>query len=187
MTSPNRKRWETSTFDGVSRNTDSATFSIDPPTAYVRPEQKSIMRRARSFSLACRLTMTGELALTMSPISCASEKRAGATTWGLVWRWVTNGRTTAARATGVDGSRPSSRAIERTMATPARGGAGSGYELCRTRLAAVYRGLTGQRSVHLKAWPDADELPSDPGLVEAMDLAREVCSAGHPVPQAPAR
>ena len=35
--------------------------------------------------------MTGMFALTMSPISCASEKRAGATTWGLEWRWVTNG------------------------------------------------------------------------------------------------
>ena len=45
--------------------------------------------------------MTGMFALTMSPISWASEKRAGATTWGLEWRWVTNGRTTAPRATGV--------------------------------------------------------------------------------------
>jgi isoleucyl-tRNA synthetase len=52
---------------------------------------------------------------------------------------------------------------------------------------AVYRGLTGQRSVHLEAWPDADELPSDPGLVEAMDLAREVCSAGHSVRKAAGR
>ena len=28
---------------------------------------------------------------------------------------------------------------------------------------AVYRGLTGQRSVHLKTWPAADELPVGPG------------------------
>ena len=52
---------------------------------------------------------------------------------------------------------------------------------------AVYRGLTGQRSVHLAPWPDADELPSDPDLVEAMDLAREVCSAGHSIRKAAGR
>ena len=52
---------------------------------------------------------------------------------------------------------------------------------------AVYRGLTGERSVHLRAWPEADELPADPELVEAMDLAREVCSAGHSIRKAAGR
>ncbi|MBI5088900.1 MAG: isoleucine--tRNA ligase, partial [Actinobacteria bacterium] len=42
---------------------------------------------------------------------------------------------------------------------------------------AVYRGLTGERSVQLTDWPDADELPSDPDLVATMDLARDVCNA----------
>ncbi|GAA1918598.1 isoleucine--tRNA ligase [Nocardioides lentus] len=42
----------------------------------------------------------------------------------------------------------------------------------------IWRGLTGERSVHLTDWPDAAELPADPGLVAAMDLVREVCSAG---------
>jgi isoleucyl-tRNA synthetase len=42
---------------------------------------------------------------------------------------------------------------------------------------AVWRGLTGGRSVHLADWPDVSGLPSDPGLVTAMDRAREVCSA----------
>jgi isoleucyl-tRNA synthetase len=51
----------------------------------------------------------------------------------------------------------------------------------------VYRGLTGARSVHLAPWPLPDELPSDPGLVEAMDLAREVCSAGHSIRKAAGR
>jgi len=55
-----------------------------------------------------------------------------------------------------------------------------------TRLAApllpmtteiIWRGLTGDRSVHLTDWPDAHLLPSDPGLVAAMDQVREVCSA----------
>lgn len=41
----------------------------------------------------------------------------------------------------------------------------------------VWRGLTGGRSVHLADWPLADALPSDDGLVAAMDLVREVCSA----------
>ena len=41
----------------------------------------------------------------------------------------------------------------------------------------VWRGLTGERSVHLADWPDVSGLPSDPGLVAAMDRTREVCSA----------
>ena len=41
----------------------------------------------------------------------------------------------------------------------------------------VYRGITGGESVHLADWPGADELPADPELVAAMDLARDVCSA----------
>ncbi|WP_141548143.1 class I tRNA ligase family protein, partial [Nocardia farcinica] len=54
-----------------------------------------------------------------------------------------------------------------------------------TRLAApllplitevIWRGLTGERSVHLTDWPSADTLPHDPELVAAMDEARSVCS-----------
>ncbi|MBA2739607.1 MAG: isoleucine--tRNA ligase, partial [Nocardioidaceae bacterium] len=46
---------------------------------------------------------------------------------------------------------------------------------------AVYRGLTGERSVHLSDWPAvavgaADALPADTDLVAAMDSVREVCS-----------
>jgi isoleucyl-tRNA synthetase len=40
----------------------------------------------------------------------------------------------------------------------------------------VYRGLTGERSVHLTDWPDPDELPADDALVTAMDAVREVAS-----------
>jgi len=55
-----------------------------------------------------------------------------------------------------------------------------------TRLAApllplitevIWRGLTGERSVHLTDWPQAGVLPADPDLVAAMDQVREVCSA----------
>jgi isoleucyl-tRNA synthetase len=42
----------------------------------------------------------------------------------------------------------------------------------------VWRGLTGDRSVHLTDWPSADDLPADDELVEAMDQVRDVCSAG---------
>ena len=42
----------------------------------------------------------------------------------------------------------------------------------------VWRGLTGERSVHLTDWPVADELPEDAELVAAMDQVRDVCSAG---------
>ena len=42
---------------------------------------------------------------------------------------------------------------------------------------AVWRGLTGERSVHLADWPADDLLPADAGLVTAMDRVRQVCSA----------
>ncbi len=41
----------------------------------------------------------------------------------------------------------------------------------------VYRGLTGERSVHLTDFPEPRSLPADPGLVAAMDAVRDVCSA----------
>jgi isoleucyl-tRNA synthetase len=41
----------------------------------------------------------------------------------------------------------------------------------------VWRGLTGERSVHLSDWPVAADYPADPALVTAMDEAREVASA----------
>jgi isoleucyl-tRNA synthetase len=45
----------------------------------------------------------------------------------------------------------------------------------------VWRGLTGERSVHLTDWPDLDRLPADTDLVAAMDRVREVCSAAHSI------
>ncbi len=41
----------------------------------------------------------------------------------------------------------------------------------------IWRGLTGERSVHLADWPDPALLPDDDGLVAAMDQVRAVCSA----------
>ena len=55
-----------------------------------------------------------------------------------------------------------------------------------TRLAApllpmatevIWRGITGERSVHLADWPEPGVVPADPDLVAAMDQVREVCSA----------
>ena len=40
----------------------------------------------------------------------------------------------------------------------------------------IYTNLTGEPSVHLTDWPSENELPSDPDLVAAMDLVRDVCS-----------
>ncbi|WP_020573532.1 isoleucine--tRNA ligase [Actinopolymorpha alba] len=40
----------------------------------------------------------------------------------------------------------------------------------------VWRGLTGERSVHLADWPSLEDLPADPDLVAAMDGVRDVCS-----------
>jgi isoleucyl-tRNA synthetase len=42
----------------------------------------------------------------------------------------------------------------------------------------LYRTLTGRKSVHLEAWPLATSLPNNKNLITAMDLTREVCSAG---------
>jgi isoleucyl-tRNA synthetase len=42
---------------------------------------------------------------------------------------------------------------------------------------AVWRGLTGEASVHLADWPDVSSWPSDDGLADAMDLVRSVCSS----------
>ena len=41
----------------------------------------------------------------------------------------------------------------------------------------IWRGLTGERSVHLADFPAATELPPDAKLVESMDRVREVSSA----------
>jgi isoleucyl-tRNA synthetase len=49
---------------------------------------------------------------------------------------------------------------------------------------AIYRGLTGERSVHLTDWPDATALPADDDLVVAMDRVRDVCSAASSVRKA---
>jgi isoleucyl-tRNA synthetase len=42
----------------------------------------------------------------------------------------------------------------------------------------IYRGLTGERSVHLSDWPNAAKFPRDPELVAAMDRVREIASSG---------
>ncbi|MBV8995781.1 MAG: class I tRNA ligase family protein, partial [Pseudonocardiales bacterium] len=41
---------------------------------------------------------------------------------------------------------------------------------------AIWRGLTGQRSVHLTDWPDPASLPADRALVTSMDRVRQVVS-----------
>ena len=38
----------------------------------------------------------------------------------------------------------------------------------------VWRGLTGERSVHLTDWPAVDDLPSDEALVASMDTVRDL-------------
>ena len=41
----------------------------------------------------------------------------------------------------------------------------------------IYRGLTGEKSVHLSDWPDVSDWPADAELVDDMDRVRAVCSA----------
>lgn len=40
----------------------------------------------------------------------------------------------------------------------------------------IWRGLTGERSVHLTSWPDAGVFPIDTDLIETMDTVRQVTS-----------
>ena len=40
----------------------------------------------------------------------------------------------------------------------------------------IYSGITANPSVHLADWPDTSSLPSNPNLVKAMDLVRDVVS-----------
>jgi len=42
----------------------------------------------------------------------------------------------------------------------------------------IWRGITGERSVHLTDWPESGLLAADADLVAAMDQVREVCSVG---------
>lgn len=42
----------------------------------------------------------------------------------------------------------------------------------------IFRGLTGERSVHLADYPDAEAFTADADLVTAMDRTRQVCSTG---------
>lgn len=49
---------------------------------------------------------------------------------------------------------------------------------------AIWRGLTGGRSVHLTDWPAATDLPADAALVAAMDEVQEVCSVASSVRKA---
>ncbi|MFV8380834.1 isoleucine--tRNA ligase [Corynebacterium hindlerae] len=48
----------------------------------------------------------------------------------------------------------------------------------------IYKGLTGERSVHLADFPVAADYPADDALVEAMDGVRGVCSAASSVRKA---
>lgn len=49
---------------------------------------------------------------------------------------------------------------------------------------AIWRGLTGERSVHLTDWPSAGEVPADPDLVAAMDDVQAICSTASSVRKA---
>ena len=46
---------------------------------------------------------------------------------------------------------------------------------------AVYRNLTGERSVHLAAWPTPGELTMNSDVLRRMDVVRRICSLGHAV------
>ena len=42
----------------------------------------------------------------------------------------------------------------------------------------IFRGLTGERSVHLTDWPEAEQFTDESALIELMESTRSICSAG---------
>lgn len=42
----------------------------------------------------------------------------------------------------------------------------------------IYRGLTGERSVHLSDWPKPEEFSDESDLLQLMEATRSICSAG---------
>ena len=48
----------------------------------------------------------------------------------------------------------------------------------------IYRGLTGEESIHLSVWPDASTFPEAHDLVRDMDKVRDVCSSALAVREA---
>lgn len=42
----------------------------------------------------------------------------------------------------------------------------------------IYRGLTGERSVHLADWPNPEDFTDESALIELMESTRAICSAG---------
>ena len=46
---------------------------------------------------------------------------------------------------------------------------------------AIYRNLTGERSIHLADWPDASSFPINETILHSIDTVRRVCSLGHSV------
>jgi isoleucyl-tRNA synthetase len=46
---------------------------------------------------------------------------------------------------------------------------------------AIYRNLTGERSVHLADWPDNADLVMNEDVLRRMDVVRRICSLGHAV------
>jgi isoleucyl-tRNA synthetase len=46
---------------------------------------------------------------------------------------------------------------------------------------AIYRNLTGERSVHLADWPEASGLVMNEDVLRRMDVVRRICSLGHSV------
>ncbi|QNV40858.1 isoleucine--tRNA ligase [Rothia amarae] len=42
----------------------------------------------------------------------------------------------------------------------------------------IYRGLTGERSVHLSDWPKPEEFADESDLLQLMEATRSICSAG---------
>ena len=69
------------------------------------------------------------------------------------------------------------RRRDRHAAHRARGHRAGGRPAAAVDHGALWRGLTGGRSVHLEDWPAADLLPHDAALVATMERVRQVASA----------
>ncbi|MGW0434262.1 isoleucine--tRNA ligase [Micromonospora sp. NPDC003197] len=142
---------------------------------YANAEGYSASRRTDSSHLLDRyvLAKTGELVTTVQAQLDAYDISGACTTVRAFLDALTNWYVRRSRDRFWTGDRDAFDTLYTVLETVCRVVA----PLAPLTVEEIWRGLTGERSVHLTDWPSADEFPADRDLVAAMDATRDVCSA----------
>ncbi|MEE6263464.1 isoleucine--tRNA ligase [Plantactinospora sonchi] len=144
-------------------------------TLYANAEGYSAVRRTDSTHLLDRyvLAKTGELVSTVQAQLDAYDISAACGSVRSFLDALTNWYVRRSRDRFWSGDRDAFDTLHTVLETVSRVLA----PLAPLTAEEVWRGLTGDRSVHLTDWPDATEFPADHDLVAAMDATRNVASA----------